>query len=86
VEAVDAYTLIASTQAAGNAPAITFLLQPVSDQQTVVHGLLQPEVLPTDRVAVLRYHNAQLSRVRDEVESAQPSQSRDEAGAPSRGS
>ena len=68
VAAVDAYTLIASTQAGGNAPAITFLLQPVSDQQTVVHGLLQREALATDRVAVLRYHNAQLSRIRDEAE------------------
>jgi len=83
VAAIDAYTLIASTQAAaGNAPAVTFLLQPVSDQQTVIHGLLQPEALATDRIAVLRYHNAQLSRVRDEVEGVQLSRGRDEVEGP----
>ena len=85
VAAVDAYTLIANTQAAGSAPAITFLLQPVSDQQTVVHGLLQPEAFATDRLAVLRYHNAELSRVRDEVEGPRSSRMRDEAEARSRG-
>jgi nitrite reductase/ring-hydroxylating ferredoxin subunit len=79
VAAVDAYTLTVSTRAAGNAPAITFLLQPVADQQTVVHGLLQPEAFATDRLAVLRYHNAQLSRVREEAEGAQLSRTRDEA-------
>jgi nitrite reductase/ring-hydroxylating ferredoxin subunit len=69
VAAVDAYTLTAAgALAAGNAPAITFLLQPVSDQQTVIHGLLQPDALATERLAVLRYHNAQLSRLRDGVE------------------
>ena len=62
VVAVDVYTLTASTRAAGDAPAIAFLLQPVSDQRTVIHGLLQPDALATDRLAVLRYHNAQLSR------------------------
>ena len=71
VVAVDVYTLTASTRAAGDAPAIAFLLQPVSDQRTVIHGLLQPDALATDRLAVLRYHNAQLSRVRDEVEGVQ---------------
>ena len=86
VAVVDAYTLTASTQAAGNAPAITFLLQPVSDQQTVIHGLLQSEALATERLAVLRYHNAELSRLRDEVEEAQSSRGRDEAEARSRGS
>jgi len=81
VAAVDAYTLTAaSAQAAGNAPAITFLLQPVSDQQTVIHGLLQPEALATDRLAVLRYHNAELSRVRDGVEGPRPSRMRGGAG------
>ncbi len=90
VAAVDAYTLTtASAHAAGNAPAITFLLQPVSDQQTVIHGLLRPDALATDRLAVLRYHNAELSRVRDGVEGVrlsrdgmegpQSSQARDEA-------
>jgi nitrite reductase/ring-hydroxylating ferredoxin subunit len=89
VAAIDAYTLTASTQAAGDAPAITFLLQPVSDQQTVIHGLLQPDALATERLAVLRYHNAELSRLRDGVEGVrlsrdgmegpQSSEARDEA-------
>ena len=86
VAAVDAYTLTASIQAAGNAPAITFLLQPVSDQQTVIHGLLQPDALATDRLAVLRYHNAELSRVRDGVEGLQSNRARDAAEPRSRGS
>lgn len=68
VAAVDAYTLSASARAVENESTITFLLQPVSDQQTVIHGLLQPEAFATDRLAVLRYHNAQLSRVREEAE------------------
>jgi nitrite reductase/ring-hydroxylating ferredoxin subunit len=68
VVAVDAYTLTANARGAAGAPAVTFLLQPVSDQQTVIHGVLQADAVGTDRVAVLRYHNAQLSRVRDAVE------------------
>jgi nitrite reductase/ring-hydroxylating ferredoxin subunit len=68
VVAVDAFTLTASTQGAGGAPAVTFMLQPVSDRQTVIHGLLPPDAFATDRLAVLRYHNAQLNRIRDAVE------------------
>ena len=68
VTATDAFRLTTNTHPAGSPPAVTFLLQPVSDAQTVIHGMLQPDALTPDRVAVLRYHNAQLSRVRDEVE------------------
>ncbi len=60
VVAVDAFTLTASARGAGGAPAVTFILQPVSDRQTVIHGLLPPDAFATDRLAVLRYHNAQL--------------------------
>lgn len=79
VAVVDAYTLTASIQAAGKAPAVTFLLQPVSNQQTVIHSLLQPDTLATDWLAVLRYHNAQLNRVRDGVERARSNEAGDEA-------
>lgn len=68
VVAVDAYTLTANVHGAGGAPAVTFLLQPVSDQQAVIHGLLQPDALEENRIAVLRYHNTQLSRIRDAAE------------------
>jgi nitrite reductase/ring-hydroxylating ferredoxin subunit len=86
VAAIDAYTLTAAgAQAAVDAAAITFLLQPVSDQQTVIHGLLQPDALATERLAVLRYHNAELSRLRDGVEGVQLRRTRDEVEGPRSG-
>jgi nitrite reductase/ring-hydroxylating ferredoxin subunit len=83
VIATDAFTFSASTEGTS---AVTFLLQPVTPTQTIIHGLLQPVALAGDRIAVLRYHNAQLSQLRDEVERGGAlSQLRDEVerrGAP----
>jgi nitrite reductase/ring-hydroxylating ferredoxin subunit len=68
VIATDAFTFSANTHAIAGTSAVTFLLQPVTQTQTIIHGLLQPDALAVDRIAVLRYHNAQLSQLRDEVE------------------
>ena len=68
VIATDAFTFSAGTHATAGISAVTFLLQPVTPTQTIIHGLLQPDALAVDRIAVLRYHNAQLSQLRDEVE------------------
>ncbi|HEY0341451.1 MAG TPA: Rieske (2Fe-2S) protein [Steroidobacteraceae bacterium] len=48
----------------------TFVLQPVSDGQTVIHGLLPPDAFAADRLSVLRHHNTRLSQIRDELEAA----------------
>ena len=46
---------------------ITFLLQPVSSTQSIIHGLLS-ESPGTDWLSVLAFHNSQLSALRDRVE------------------
>ena len=68
VTATDAFTFSAGAHDTEGTSAVTFLLQPVTQTQTIIHGLLQPATLAVDRIAVLRYHNAQLSQLRDEVE------------------
>lgn len=72
VVAADAFTLTANTDAklrdTPGAPAIVFLLQPVTDTQTLIHGLLQPAPHAAERLAMLRHHNTQMSALRDEAE------------------
>jgi nitrite reductase/ring-hydroxylating ferredoxin subunit len=68
VTARDEYTL---TVAAGGAGAVIFL-QPVAQGQTVMHSMIWPEPPPQDRIAVLRFHNAQQSRLRDDAEQRRP--------------
>jgi nitrite reductase/ring-hydroxylating ferredoxin subunit len=70
VVANDTFTLTASgaDHGDGNASRLIFLLQPVTDSQVVIHGLLQPRVPTADRIDVLRHHNAQMTALRDAVE------------------
>jgi nitrite reductase/ring-hydroxylating ferredoxin subunit len=71
VAATGEYTFIASAHGAAGAaspPMAVFLLQPVTQTQTVIHGLLRPDALAPDRISALRYHNVQLSQLRDAVE------------------
>lgn len=68
VIATDAFTFSVNAHATEGTSAATFLLQPVTPTQTVIHGLLQRDALAADRIAVLRYHNAQLRQLRDQVE------------------
>lgn len=46
------------------------LLQPVTEGQTVVHGLVGQEVPGPERLPLLRYHNARLGDLRDALEKA----------------
>ena len=69
VVAADAFTLTANTDAElGEAPAMVFLLQPVTETQTIIHGLLQPAPAPVERLGTLHHHNIQMSALRDEAE------------------
>jgi nitrite reductase/ring-hydroxylating ferredoxin subunit len=69
VVAADAFTLTANTDAElGEAPAIVFLLQPVTETQTIIHGLLQPAPPPVERLATLFHHNTQMSALRNAAE------------------
>ncbi len=62
----DAYCLSAGNP--DHAALVTFLLQPVTDFQTVIHGALHTTVEETARLARLRRHNAAMGTVRDEAE------------------
>jgi nitrite reductase/ring-hydroxylating ferredoxin subunit len=64
---VDEFTLDAAPDVQ---PAVRFMLQPVSEDQCILHARLQAEVSAADHVAVLRSHNALMSAVRARAESA----------------
>jgi nitrite reductase/ring-hydroxylating ferredoxin subunit len=53
---------------AGEAGTEIFLLQPVTDRETMIHGLLAVESAGPERLAVLCDHNARLTEIRDAVE------------------
>lgn len=61
----DPFTLTAAT---GGERAVTFLLQPVTASQTVLHGLLHGKLDAAHRLGLLRHHNTQMTRLRDAVE------------------
>lgn len=63
----DTFTLTANSES-GDAPAVMFLLQPATDTQTLIHGLLQSAPSPVERLATLHHHNTQMSALRDEAE------------------
>ena len=54
------------------AAGLIFSLQPVSQGQTIIHGVAEPEVFGADRLAALRHHNSKLSAVREAVERGAP--------------
>jgi nitrite reductase/ring-hydroxylating ferredoxin subunit len=82
IVAHDKFILTAAADSNGRNAAVTFLLQPMTDSQTVIHGIAQamgPAVeargeavadMPTKRLALLRHHNAQMTALRDAVERA----------------
>jgi phenylpropionate dioxygenase-like ring-hydroxylating dioxygenase large terminal subunit len=47
---------------------LRFLLQPVTESQTVIHAFLTPPAAAGERLAVLRHHNAQMSALRGQAE------------------
>jgi len=64
VRLVDEFTLDATEY------ALRFMLQPVTEGQTIIHARLQGEVAAAKRMAVLRHHNALMSAARDHAEAA----------------
>jgi nitrite reductase/ring-hydroxylating ferredoxin subunit len=82
IVAHDEFILTATADSNGRNAAVTFLLQPMTDSQTVIHGIahaMGPAVegrgeavadMPTKRLALLRHHNAQMTALRDAVERA----------------
>jgi nitrite reductase/ring-hydroxylating ferredoxin subunit len=62
----DIFTLTAPP--ADDFDAVTFFLQPVTESQSVVHGLLHAQPADTDRLPVLRRHNSRLTTLRNVVE------------------
>ena len=65
VEIVDPYTVGAVD---AHARELRYALQPVSDDETVIHGALADAPPAAERVAVLRRENDRLRAVRDAVE------------------
>jgi nitrite reductase/ring-hydroxylating ferredoxin subunit len=61
---VDEFTLDAADH------ALRFMLQPVSDGQTIIHARLLGEVNAAQRMTLLRHHNALMSAARDRAEAA----------------
>ena len=48
--------------------AVILLLQPLNEEQTLIHALLAKGVEAADRLAILRRHNARLTALRDTIE------------------
>ena len=51
-----------------NATHLMFFVQPVDANRSAVRGILSPPPPPAERVAMLRFYNSQLNRLRDHVE------------------
>ena len=69
VTVADAFTLTANTAASRDVtPAVVFFLQPVTETQTILHGLLHAAPPPVGRLETLRHHNTQMSALRNEAE------------------
>ena len=61
---VDEFTLDVSDH------ALQFMLQPVTEGQTIIHARLRGEVNAAERMTILRHHNALMSATRDQAEAA----------------
>jgi vanillate O-demethylase ferredoxin subunit len=64
VDLVDEFTLGVA------ADGLQFMLQPVTDAQTIIHARLQHDLHAAQRLSVLRHHNALMSAARDRAEAA----------------
>lgn len=63
----DAY-IVTATVAVQPQVAVTFLLQPVSASQCVIHGFVHAASSALERIALLRHHHSRLTLLRDAVE------------------
>jgi nitrite reductase/ring-hydroxylating ferredoxin subunit len=70
VVAHDAFILTADAGRHDADASVTFLLQPMTESQTVIHGLLYAKGPGTERLTMLRHHNSQMTALRDAVEGA----------------
>jgi hypothetical protein len=82
IVAHDEFILTATAGLNARNAAVTFLLQPMTESQTVIHGIahaMGPAVearreavaeMLTKRLALLRHHNSQMAALRDAVERA----------------
>jgi nitrite reductase/ring-hydroxylating ferredoxin subunit len=70
VVAHDAYILTATAATRDANTSVTFLLQPMTESQTVIHALVHAGDVGTGRLTVLRQHNSQMTAFRDAVEGA----------------
>ena len=68
VEVVDAYTVRSAHADAGE---IRYALQPVADEETVIHAALADAPPASERIAVLRRENGRLCAVRDAIEAGE---------------
>ncbi len=69
VEVSDPHTL---RTADGQTGAIRYALQPVSEAETVIHGVLAEAPPQAERLTVLRRENDRLRAVRDAAEAPAP--------------
>ena len=51
---------------------LVFSLQPVTDSQTIIHGVAEPGTVGSDRLTALRQHNSKLNALRDALERGAP--------------
>jgi nitrite reductase/ring-hydroxylating ferredoxin subunit len=51
---------------------LIFALQPVTDSQTIIHGVAEPGTFGADRLAALRHHNSKLNALREALERGVP--------------
>jgi hypothetical protein len=54
------------------AAGLVFSLQPVTDSQTIIHGVAEPGTFGADRLTALRQHNSKLSALREALERGVP--------------
>jgi nitrite reductase/ring-hydroxylating ferredoxin subunit len=80
----DAFILTATADADGGEAVVTFLLQPVTESQTVMHGLLHADGTGAERLTVLRHQCSQMTAFRDIVEGARRANSEKSAAAENR--
>jgi nitrite reductase/ring-hydroxylating ferredoxin subunit len=77
----DALILTATAAANGKEAVVTFLLQPVTESRTVMHGLLHADGTGAERLTVLHHQCSQMTAFRDTVEGARRANSAKSAAA-----
>ena len=66
------YAAVALDEFTLRTAGLVFSLQPVTDSQTIIHGVAQPGTFGADRLTALRHHNSKLGALRDVLERGVP--------------